>query len=85
MDENDGCGQYEVDNSLLQCYEWDIRDLLQKEQDSDGTDITLDLSNRTLVINEALKRGCEGRLNFTIAHEIAHHIIDVVCGANYSI
>ena len=47
--------------------------------------ITLDLSNRTLVINEALKRGCEGRLNFTIAHEIAHHIIDIVCGANYSI
>ena len=85
MDENDGYGQYEVDNSLLQCYEWDIRDLLQKEQDLDGKDITLDLSNRTLVINEALKKGCEGRLNFTIAHEIAHHIIDVVCGANYSI
>lgn len=53
--------------------------------DANQSDITLDLSNRTLVINEALKRGCEGRLNFTIAHEIAHHIIDVVCGANYSI
>ena len=39
MDEDDGYGQYEVDNSLLQCYEWDIRDLLQKEQDIDGTDI----------------------------------------------
>ena len=43
--------------------------------DANQSDITLDLSNRTLVINEALKRGCEGRLNFTIAHEIAHHII----------
>ena len=39
MDEDDGYGQYEVDNSLLQCYEWDIRDLLQKEQDLDGTDM----------------------------------------------
>lgn len=53
--------------------------------DANQSDITLELSNRTLVINEALKRGCEGRLNFTIAHEIAHHIIDIVCGANYSI
>ena len=39
MDEDDGYGQYEADNSLLQCYEWDIRDLLQKEQDLDGTDM----------------------------------------------
>lgn len=39
MDEDDGCGQYEVDNSLLRCYEWDIRNLLQKEQDLDGTDM----------------------------------------------
>lgn len=39
MDEDDGYGQYEVDNSLLQCYEWDIRNLLQKEQDLDGTDM----------------------------------------------
>ena len=53
--------------------------------DANQSDITLELSNRTLVINEALKRGCEGRLNFTIAHEIAHHIIDIVCGANYSV
>lgn len=53
--------------------------------DANQSDIVLDLSNRTLVINEALKRGCEGRLNFTIAHEIAHHVIDIVCGANYSI
>lgn len=39
MDEDDCYGQYEVDNSLLQCYEWDIRDLFQKEQDLDGTNM----------------------------------------------
>ena len=53
--------------------------------DANQSDITLELSGRTIVINEALTRGCAGRLNFTIAHEIAHHIIDIVCGANYSV
>lgn len=53
--------------------------------DSNQSDIILELTGRTVVINEALKTGYEGRLNFTLAHEIAHHIIDVVCGANYSI
>ena len=53
--------------------------------DSNQSDIRLELTGRTVVINEALKMGCEGRLNFTLAHEIAHHIIDIVCGANYSI
>ena len=48
-------------------------------------DLTLDLNDKDIVINEALKRGCEGRLNFTIAHELAHHIINEVCGANYSV
>ena len=42
--------------------------------DANQSDITLELSGRTIVINEALTRGCAGRLNFTIAHEIAHHI-----------
>ena len=53
--------------------------------DANQSNITLELSSRTIVINEALTRGCTGRLNFTIAHEIAHHIIDIVCGANYSV
>ena len=53
--------------------------------DANQSDVTLELSGRTIVINEALTRGCAGRLNFTIAHEIAHHIIDIVCGANYSV
>lgn len=48
------------------------------------TDMSLDLTDKSIVINEALKRGCEGRLHFTIAHEVAHHIINKVCGANYS-
>lgn len=53
--------------------------------DANQSEITLDLSGRTIVINEALKKGCIGRLNFTITHEIAHHIIDMFCGANYSV
>ncbi|MEE1173416.1 MAG: ImmA/IrrE family metallo-endopeptidase [Ruminococcus sp.] len=52
--------------------------------DVNQTEIRLDLTDKSIVINEALKRGCEGRVHFTIAHEIAHHIINKVCSANYS-
>ena len=52
--------------------------------DVNQTEMSLDLTDKSIVINEALKRGCEGRLHFTIAHEVAHHIINKVCGANYS-
>lgn len=52
--------------------------------DVNQTEMKLDLTDKSIVINEALKRGCEGRLRFTIAHEIAHHIINKVCSANYS-
>lgn len=48
-------------------------------------ELTLELNDKSVVINEALKRGCEGRLNFTIAHELAHHVINEVCDANYSV
>lgn len=53
--------------------------------DVNQTDLTLDLTDKSIVINEALKRGCVGRLNFTIAHEVAHHIIEKVCLADYSV
>lgn len=46
-------------------------------------EMSLDLTDKSIVINEALRRGCEGRLHFTIAHEVAHHIINKVCNANY--
>ena len=62
-----------------------FNDMSIKLTDAYQSEIILELSGRTIVINEALKRGCEGRLNFTITHEIAHHIIDIVCGVNYSI
>ena len=49
------------------------------------SEISLKLSDKSIVINESLKNGCVGRYNFTIVHEVAHHIINKVCDANYSI
>lgn len=53
--------------------------------DVNQAELTIELTNKSIIINEALKRGCEGRLNFTIAHETAHHIINSVCGADYAV
>ena len=52
--------------------------------DVNQSEMSLDLTDKSIVINEARKRGCVGRLNFTIMHEVAHHIINKVCSANYS-
>lgn len=62
-----------------------FNDMTVTVTDVNQADIDLELKEGSIVINEALKRGCVGRLNFTIAHEVAHHIINKMCGAEYSL
>lgn len=44
---------------------------------ADGSEKYIELDGKTIVINSSLKNGCKGRFNFTVAHEIAHHILNI--------
>lgn len=52
--------------------------------DEQGNEIPLYLSTKSIVVNESLKESCIGRYNFTIAHEVAHQVINKAYGLNYS-
>ncbi len=43
---------------------------------ADGLEKYIEIDGKTIVINSALKNVCKGRFNFTVAHEIAHHILN---------
>lgn len=49
------------------------------------SELCINLSGESIDINEVLKRGCLGRLSFTIAHEVVHHILNKICLVNYSL
>ena len=51
--------------------------------DEEGNEIPLYLSTKSIVVNESLKESCIGRYNFTIAHEVAHQVINKAYGLNY--
>lgn len=62
-----------------------FRDMDVNLTDKFGKSHRLHLNKRSIVINESLKDSCFGRYKFTIAHELAHHIIDEMCNACYSV
>ena len=53
--------------------------------DINGKNRLMHLTDKSIIINKSLQLSCLGRYNFTIMHEIAHHIINQVCSAGYHV
>lgn len=60
-----------------------FRDMDVTLVDMYGKDHRLHLTNKSIVVNKSLREVCFGRYKFTIAHELAHHIIDERFNAEY--
>lgn len=62
-----------------------FRDMDVTLVDMYGKNHRLHLTNKSIVVNKSLREVCFGRYKFTIAHELAHHIIDERFNAEYSV
>ena len=62
-----------------------FRDMDVNLTDKFGKSHRLHLNKKSIVINKSLKESSFGRYKFTIAHELAHHIIDEMCNTCYSV
>lgn len=62
-----------------------FRDMDVTLVDMYGKDHRLHLTNKSIVVNKSLRELCFGRYKFTIAHELAHHIIDESFNAGYAV
>ena len=53
--------------------------------DQCGYLVTVAVDANTIVLNESIKDSCFGRYRFTLAHEVAHLILDMVYHLNYKV
>ena len=61
-----------------------FRDMTVTIIDKYGKDHRLNLNRRSIIVNKSLRETCFGRYKFTIAHELAHHIINDMFNRGYA-
>ena len=54
-------------------------------EDQNGYAIPVSADTNTIIMNQSIKETCPGRYNFTLAHEVAHLILDMVYHLGYRV